>query len=50
VSTSTPRAGDHDGVVSRPLQGLDGVAIDDVGATDHGNAHRTPLPITARRL
>jgi hypothetical protein len=42
VSTSTPRAGDHDGVVSRPPQGLDGVATDDAGATDHGNAHRTP--------
>ena len=34
MSTSTPRAGDHDGAVSRPPQGLDGVATDDAGATN----------------
>jgi hypothetical protein len=28
--------------VSCPPQGLDGVATDDAGATDHCNAHRLP--------
>jgi hypothetical protein len=38
----TACASDHDDVMSCPPQGLNGVATDDAGATDHCNAHRLP--------